>query len=68
MGGQGGFTIEAQGLARRTDSQKLAVQFTELIFKESTNHLWNLLLYNSGTQVNQIEDEFESYVGLHAKS
>jgi hypothetical protein len=51
-GGQGGPTIEAQGLARRTDPQKLAIQFTELIDNESTHHLPNLLLYYSGTPVN----------------
>jgi len=67
-GGEGGPTIEAQGLARRTDPQKLAIQFTELIGNESTHHLRNLPLYNSGTQANQGQDEFESHVGLHAKS
>lgn len=67
-GGQGGPTIEAQGLVTRADPQTLAIQFTELIGNESTQHLRNLVLYNSGTQANQVEDEFESHVGLYAKS
>jgi AAA+ superfamily predicted ATPase len=66
--GESGSTIEAQGLARRTDVQRLSVQFTELIGNESTNHRRTLLLYNSGMQVNQVEDEFGPHVGLHAKS
>jgi len=67
-GGQGGPTIEAQGLVTRTEPHKLAVQFTELIGNESTHHLRNLVMYNSGTQANRVEEEFESNVGLHAKS
>ncbi len=67
-GGQGGPTIEAQGLVIRTESHKLAIQFTELVGSESTHHLRNLVLYNSGTQANRVEEEFESHVGLHAKS
>ena len=35
-GGQGGPTIEAQGLVARTEPHKLAIQFTELIGHEST--------------------------------
>ena len=66
--GKVGPPLEAQGLARRTDAQRLSVQFTELIGNESTNHLRILLLYNSGMQVNQVDDEFEPHVGLHAKS
>jgi len=67
-GGQGGPTIEAQGVVTRTESHKLAVQFTELIGTESTQHLRNLVLYNSGMQANRVEEEFESHVGLYAKS
>jgi len=67
-GGQGGPTIEAQGLISRAESHKLAIQFTELIGNESAKHLRNLVLYNSGTQASQVEQEFESHVGLHAKS
>jgi len=67
-GGQGGPTIEAQGLVIRDESPRLAVQFTELIGNESPHHLQNLVLYNSGSELNQVEGEFESHVGLHAKS
>lgn len=67
-GGQGGPTIEARGVVARTETRKLAVQFDEIIGNESIQHLKNLVLYNSGTQANQVEEEFESHVGLHAKS
>lgn len=67
-GGQGGPTIEAQGLVTRIEPHKLAIQFTELLGNESTHHLRNLVLYNSGIQANRVEDEFESHVGLQAKS
>ena len=67
-GGQGGPTIEAHGLVSRTEPHKLAIQFTEIIGNDSANHLRNLVLHNSGTQANQVEEEFEAHVGLHAKS
>ena len=67
-GGQGGPTVEAQGLVTRNESHTLAIQFTEVIGNESFQHLRNLVLYNSGLQVNQVEEEFGSHVGLHAKS
>jgi hypothetical protein len=67
-GGQGGPTIEAQGVVIRTESHGLGIQFTELIGAESAQHLRNLVLYNSGTQANRVEVEFESHVGLQAKS
>jgi hypothetical protein len=67
-GGQGGPTIEAHGLVSRTEPHQLAIQFTELIGNESTQHLRNLVLYNSGIQANRVEAEFEAHIGLHAKS
>ncbi len=67
-GGQGGPTIEAQGHVRRTKPHKLAVQFTELIGHESSHYLQNLVLYNSGAQVNRVEKEFETHMRFHAKS
>jgi len=67
-GGQGGPTIQAQGVVTRTESHMLAIQFTELIGTESTQHLQNLVLYNSGIQAHRVEAEFDSHVGLHAKS
>jgi len=66
-GGQGGPTIEAQGHVTRTQPHKLAVQFTELIGHKSSYYLQNLVLYNSGAQVNQVEAEFESHVGMLKK-
>ncbi len=67
-GGQGGPTIEARGVVARKETHKLAVQFEEIIGNESMQHLKNLVLYNSGAQANQVEEEFESHVGLQAKS
>ncbi|MEX0830035.1 MAG: PilZ domain-containing protein [Nitrospirales bacterium] len=67
-GGQGGPTIEAQGVVIRTESHRLGIQLTKLIGAESAQHLRNLVLYNSSTQANRIEAEFESHVGLQAKS
>jgi len=67
-GGQGGPIIEAHGLVIRTEPHHLAIQFTELIGNESTEHLRNLVLYNSGIQANRVEAEFEFHIGLHAKS
>jgi len=67
-GGKSGPTIEAQGLVTRTESHRLGIQFIELIGIESTHHLRNLVLYNSATQANRVEEEFESHVGLQAKS
>ncbi len=67
-GGQGGPTIEAQGIITRTEPRKMAVQFNEIVGSDGAQHLRNLVLYNSGTQANQVEEEFDSHVGLHPKS
>ncbi len=67
-GGQGGPTIEAEGLVSRTETHKLAIQFTELIGNDSANHLRNLVLYNSGSHAGRVEEEFEAHVGLYPKS
>ncbi len=67
-GGQGGPMIEAQGLVTRTEPHKLAIQFSEIVGTESMKHLQNLVLYNSGTQADRVEEEFQSHVGLLPKS
>jgi len=67
-GGQGGPTIEAQGVVVRHKPHTVAVQFLELVGQESAEHLRNLVLYNSGNQGDLVEEEFQSHVGLHAKS
>jgi hypothetical protein len=67
-GGQGGPSIEAQGLVVRHEPHALAVQFIELVGQESVQHLRNLVLNNSGAQGDLVEEEFQSHVGLHAKS
>jgi hypothetical protein len=63
-GGQGGPNIEAQGLVVRSGLRSLAIQFIELVGQESAQHLRNLVLYNSGPHVDQVEKEFQSYAGL----
>ncbi len=67
-GGQGGPVIEAKGEVKRGGSDHVAVQFSELIGQASAEHLGNLVLYNSGAQANQVEQELESHIGLHPKS
>jgi len=67
-GGEGGPTIEAQGVVVRHKPHTVAVQFLELVGQESAEHLRNLVLYNSGNQGDLVEEEFQSHVGLHAKS
>ncbi len=67
-GGQGGPSFEAQGLVVRHEPPSIGVQFIELIDQESAQHLQNLVLYNSGAHADQVEEEFESHVGLRAKS
>lgn len=67
-GGQGGPTIEAQGVVVRHEPHTIAVQFIELIGRDSVQHLRNLVLYNSGAQGDFVEVEFQSHVGLYPKS
>lgn len=67
-GGQGGASIEAQGLVVRAESRTLAIQFVELIGQESAQHLRNLVLLNSGADLHQVEEELQSHWGLYAKS
>jgi hypothetical protein len=67
-GGQGGPSIKAQGLVVRHEPPAIAVQFIEIIGHESAQHLRNLVLYNSGGRADHVEKEFESHVGLRAKS
>lgn len=67
-GGQGETSLEAQGLVVRHEPSSIGVQFIELIDQESAQHLQNLVLYNSGAHADQVEEEFESHLGLRAKS
>ncbi|MCA9475717.1 MAG: PilZ domain-containing protein [Nitrospira sp.] len=63
-GGSGGPSIEAKGHVVRTEPDKLAVQFSEILGAEGMAHLRNLVLFNSGTQADQVEAEFQGHVGL----
>jgi hypothetical protein len=67
-GGEGGPTIEAQGVVVRDKPNAIAVQFLELVGQESAEHLRNLVLYNSGNQGDLVEEEFRSHMGLQAKA
>ena len=63
-GGAGGPTIEARGHVVRTEADQLAVQFTDIMGTDGMRHLRNLVLYNSGTQADHVEAEFQSHLGL----
>jgi hypothetical protein len=67
-GGQGGPSLEAQGLVVRHEPPFIGVQLIELIDQESAQHLQSLVLYNSGAHADQVEKEFESHIGLRPKS
>ena len=63
-GGIGGPRIEAKGRVVRIEPDHLAVQFSEVLGVEGMSHLRNLVLYNSGTQADRVETEFQSHLGL----
>jgi len=63
-GGNGGPVIEANGLVLRQEPEWLAVQFSEIVGRESMSHLKNLVLYNSGRSADQVKAEFHNHVGL----
>ena len=67
-GGSGGPVIEANGLVMRQEPERLAVQFSEIVGRESMSHLKDLVLYNSGSSADQVEAEFHDHVGLKPKS
>jgi len=67
-GGQGGPTIEIQGVVVRDKPNIIVVQFLELVGQESAEHLRNLVMYNSGNQVDLVEEEYQSHVGRQGKA
>ncbi len=42
----------------------MAIQFTKILGPESFSHLQNLVLYNSGEQISQVEEELASHLGI----
>ncbi len=67
-GGNGGPVIEAKGCVIRSQGDALGVQFTEIVGEDSATHLQNLLIYNSGSQVDIVEGELDATYGLLSKS
>lgn len=57
-------SIQTEGKVIRSDAEGLAIQFTKIIGPESLAHLQNLVLYNSGDQVDQVESELAGHVGI----
>ncbi len=59
-------TIQTQGKVIRSTNEGLAIQFTKILGPESLAHLQNLVLFNSGDQIDQVESELSSHVGIKA--
>ena len=63
-GAQGAPCVQARGTVSRIEPSVMAVQFTEIQGQESAGHLRNLVLYNSGTETKQVEQELQEHLGL----
>lgn len=66
-GGAGARYVQARGVVSRIEKAGLAVQFTEILGEESAAHLKNLVLYNSQDKLPQIQQEFQTHLGLKAR-
>ncbi len=62
--GQETVTIQIEGKVIRNDPLGMAIQFTKILGPESFSHLQNLVLYNSGEQISQVEEELASHLGI----
>lgn len=58
-------TVQTEGKVIRNDPLGMAIQFTKILGPESLTHLQNLVLYNSGDQSGQVEEELANHVGIH---
>ncbi len=68
LGEPGGeFSIEAQAEVARSTEDGLALSFVELIGLESLSHLHALIRYNAGDELETVEQEFSSHLGLHRR-
>ena len=65
-GGGEAVTIQTEGKVVRNEPRGMAIQFTKILGPESLNHLQNLVLYNSGDQMEQVESELSSHLGIKA--
>lgn len=63
-GGGETITIQTEGKVIRNEPTGMAIQFTKILGTESLAHLQNLVLYNSGDQITQVEEEMASHVGI----
>jgi len=63
-GGEETVTIQIEGKVIRNGPWGMAIQFTKILGSESLNHLQNLVLYNSGEQITQVEEELASHLGI----
>ena len=63
-GGEEPATIQIEGKVIRNGPWGMAIQFTKILGLESLTHLQNLVLYNSGEQIAQVEEELASHVGI----
>ncbi len=57
-------TIQIEGKVIRNGPWGMALQFTKILGPESLSHLQNLVLYNSGEQISQVEEELASHLGI----
>ena len=64
-GGADAVTIQTEGTVIRNDPEGMALQFTKILGPESLEHLQNLVMYNSGDQIAQVENELSHHVGLN---
>ncbi|MBF0500436.1 MAG: PilZ domain-containing protein [Candidatus Riflebacteria bacterium] len=64
LGGKdAGNRIELRGRVARSDSNGMALEFTEILGMESFEHLRNLIFYNAGPD-DDIENEVRDSLGL----
>lgn len=63
-GGGEPVTIKAEGKVIRNNPFGIAIEFTKILGPENLAHLQNLVLYNSGEKLDQVEAELSSHVGI----
>ena len=56
--------VHADGTIVRVDAEGLAIHFGTLMGENSLQHLKNLVLYNSGAQSEQVEQELTAHIGI----
>ena len=56
--------IKARSNIVRIDDNGMAIEFTEILGTDSFNHLRNLVLHNSSTESERVEQELRDHLGL----